>query len=354
MFNITERIRRRMLRWLLVGVDPELVRRALKTINGGTTKHGTVSIDASNITLPGLVDGVDVSGIPHDAAGVPYALDKRGDTMSGLLKVEMGGTNVRLYGYESLGYVGSVGDLILFASDIPQMNLSSGWIYSKNFLPYADATYGLGYSGYRWSNLYLSGNAIIDGLVDGVDVGSHDHSGGTMGPAPLALTAIPEHGAAKHINVTRELFIPATEDFSTNATVKVYGLYAVVELAYGVSGEVRFSFKVPDDFVSFTSLKAVWLATVASGNVRWAMLAQYAASGEQHDTHYESRTLGETATGGDGIMNVQAPVDPLTLSALTKGDYLGIRLYRDGSHENDTLESGMSVLGLLFTYVAEQ
>ena len=192
MFNITERIRRRMLRWLLVGVDPELVRRALKTINGGTTKHGTVSIDASNITLPGLVDGVDVSGIPHDAAGVPYALDKRGDTMSGLLKVEMGGTNVRLYGYESLGYVGSVGDLILFASDIPQMNLSNGWIYSKNFLPYADATYGLGYSGYRWSSLYLSGNAIIDGLVDGVDVGSHDHSGGTMGPAPLALTAIPD------------------------------------------------------------------------------------------------------------------------------------------------------------------
>lgn len=83
MFNITERVRRRMLRWLLVGVDPELVRRALKTINGGATKGGTVSIDASNITLPGTVDGVDVSGIPHDAGGVPYALDKRGDTMAG-------------------------------------------------------------------------------------------------------------------------------------------------------------------------------------------------------------------------------------------------------------------------------
>ena len=107
--------------------------------------------------------------------------------MTDLLKIEMGGTNVRLYGYESIGYVGSANDFILFAHDVPQINAANGWIYSKNFLPYSDNTYTLGYSpSYRWKHLYLSGNVLVDGLVDGVDVGSHDHgSGAGMGPAVI-------------------------------------------------------------------------------------------------------------------------------------------------------------------------
>lgn len=75
--SITERIRRRIVRWLLTDVDPRFVSRALKTINGGATKHGTVSIDTSNITLPGTVDGVDVGSHDHSAgAGMGPAVKR--------------------------------------------------------------------------------------------------------------------------------------------------------------------------------------------------------------------------------------------------------------------------------------
>lgn len=163
------------------------------------------------------------------------------------------------------------------------------------------------------------------------------------------------HGATEHNNVTRELFLPALEGYILEGVSDVHGLYAEA------MGEpnlyepiVMFSFKVPDDFVSFISLKGIWESPAAAGNMYWDMGANYAAAGEHFTTHEEYPAMAVTATSGLSIINVQEPANPLTLALLTKDDYLGITWERDGANPLDTLENYVYFYGLLFTYEAEQ
>lgn len=163
-----------------------------------------------------------------------------------------------------------------------------------------------------------------------------------------------EHGAVKHTDVTRTIFIPATEGFVEAGTRGTFG-YAVVTGADNLNEPVcYFTLKVPDDFVSFVSVRAVWATSAASGNMVWMLNAYYAASGEVYDIHTEEPEPGVTATGGSTIINVQEPVTPLTLANLATGDYLGLFFGRIGSAAEDTLDAPVELLGLLFTYTAEQ
>jgi len=170
-----------------------------------------------------------------------------------------------------------------------------------------------------------------------------------------AAAGMVEHGADMHTNVTRELFIPAISGHIRAGTVMYYDEYGVIQGGANLSEPwVYISFTVPDDFVSFGSLKAVWMCTAAAGNMYWYMNANYAAEGEVVDTHADSPAIGATATGGVEILNVQEPANPLTLAGLAAGDYIGLEFGRDGSNALDTLNAAMYLYGFLFTYTAEQ
>lgn len=161
------------------------------------------------------------------------------------------------------------------------------------------------------------------------------------------------HGAAQHTNVTRELFIPALSAYSSGVA-SVFAWYPSYELADAQNKEVRLSMKVPDDFVSFISAKAVWLCAAAAGNMYWRLQAYYAASPQAYNQHTDTPALGVTATGGNNIMNVQEPANALTLTDLAKGDYICFYFTRGGTDDLDTLNTKVLFLGLLFTYTAEQ
>lgn len=164
------------------------------------------------------------------------------------------------------------------------------------------------------------------------------------------------HGAAQHTDVTRELFLPANEGYIKTGAPKSMGFFACVDgLADGADDpEIYFAMKVPDDFVSFASLQAVWASPAAAGNAKWKFNAHYGASGENYAIHSDLPAYGVTATGGANIINVQEPANPLTLASLAAGDYLGFYLKRDGAHADDTLDDVFKLLGILFTYVANQ
>jgi len=162
------------------------------------------------------------------------------------------------------------------------------------------------------------------------------------------------HGAAQHTDVTRELFIPASEGYILYGALAGRGFYAVAYAGADADLWVQVSFKVPDDFVSFTSVKAVWQSAAAAGDMYWWLHAHYAASGELYTTHSETPAMGTTTTDGVNLWNIQEPANALTLANLAKGDYIGITFSRDGDDANDTLDSGVYLLGLLFTYTAQQ
>lgn len=167
-------------------------------------------------------------------------------------------------------------------------------------------------------------------------------------------TKVEEHGANKHTNVTREVFLSAGEARVAAGTLVTYASYAVAEGAADLDEPVAyFNMKVPDDFVSFGSVKAVW-AAVGTGNMRWRLEAAYAAHGEGVVTHSDSPAHGETAIAVIATWYAQEPANPLILASLAAGDYIGIEVWRNGTHANDTIDTEVKLLGLLFTYTAEQ
>lgn len=189
------------------------------------------------------------------------------------------------------------------------------------------------------SKLAFTANKLLKGAGPGAD--------------PTEVDSPEVHGADKHTNVTRELFILATTGSTTGVAADL-GYFPCIELADGVTNFIRVAFKVPDDFVSLSSLKAVWSAGVAAGNMRWSLNALYGAEGEVYNAHTDNPAYGETATGGINRLNIQEPANPLTLALLAIGDYVGIRMGRNAGHANDTIDDDVCVLGFLFTYVGEQ
>lgn len=163
------------------------------------------------------------------------------------------------------------------------------------------------------------------------------------------------HGAAQHNDVTRELFLPANEGYGTGTPSTGLAPWVVVIGGANLNEpDWCFAIKVPDDFVSFTKVEAVWMCAPAAGNMYWYLNAMYAASGQDYNEHSDVPVAGVTATAGVWLINVQEPANPLTLVDLAIGDYLGLRFRRSGANALDTLDSDVYFLGLLFTYVASQ
>lgn len=192
-------------------------------------------------------------------------------------------------------------------------------------------------------------------LVPKAHEGTHASGGADAIDSALAAAAIPTHGAAKHTDITRRMFLPANEGFVAAGASAQGGYYGVAQGGADANEPVVFfSFRVPDDFVSLTSLKAVWYAGVAAGNMYWKLRMMSAADGEVYNTDSNDPAEGTTATGGNNIINVQEPANPLTFAGLAAGDFIGIGFVRTGTHASDTLNATAKLLGLLFTYTANQ
>lgn len=164
----------------------------------------------------------------------------------------------------------------------------------------------------------------------------------------------PEHGADKHTDVTRELFIPAYWARLAGCIQANKGEYIAIRFTDAQDQNLLLIMRVPDDFVSFVSLKVRWLTDVAAGNMYWRTHATYAAAGEAYFTHSDTPGYGATSNLGANLFHVQEPVNPLTLPNLAKGDVIALRFQRDATYVSDTINSWVWVMGLLFTYVADQ
>lgn len=163
---------------------------------------------------------------------------------------------------------------------------------------------------------------------------------------------VPEHGADSHFDVTRSIFIPAIDDNDVNVIQSTLGYYQTKRMP-DANSSVWFTIMVPLNFVSFTSVKLIWSSPAAAGNMNWHLLAHYAGDGEAYNTHTDAPARGVTATSGANRINIQEPLNPLTLANLAIGDVLGIRYFRVVLAE-DTLDDIVHALGLIFTYVADQ
>lgn len=199
-----------------------------------------------------------------------------------------------------------------------------------------------------------SGFKIEGPIEDAADAGAAGEallSAGVGAPPVWGSPAPGVHGVDQHTDVTRELFIPASEGHIAAGVLTQNG-YPVVEGAVDADEPVVYLLmKVPDDFVSFTKVEAVWLS--GDGDMYWRIRANYAAASEGLNTNQDTPAWAVTTSGGVNVINVQEPANPLALANLAKGDYIGFCFWREGTHVSDTVAT-VWLFGLLFTYVAEQ
>ena len=148
-------------------------------LGDGTHRFGNI-FAAYNISVGGNVDGVDVGSHTHSGVGAmgpvlvkeayPQALLLDGSrTMTGDLTIEKDSPLLEIKAPVS--------------GTIPRIRLSRPEIGSMDIDLTVD---GLEITG---GNLYLDGDFTLAGTVDGVDVGSHTHLGGTGGPAVAGVRA---------------------------------------------------------------------------------------------------------------------------------------------------------------------
>ena len=163
------------------------------------------------------------------------------------------------------------------------------------------------------------------------------------------------HGADKHIDIARKLFLPATAGFVEAGTVALgsEGYYGVVRgEANTDTPKVHVNGRVPEDFVSFVALKAVWSSPAVSGNMQWYLKVALAPVGEYCALKVESPSPRTTATSGWNEIN--ASEGGITFELAAKDDYFGISFIRQGSIGSDTLDEIMELYGFLFEYIANQ
>lgn len=197
---------------------------------------------------------------------------------------------------------------------------------------------------------------IVSVEAKSIDVASPGFVKATEGEYNDYISSLPEVKPEPPQYLGRELFLSVSEGYIEAGTATKRGMFPTAQGAANlVEPKVYWSIKVPIDFVSFTSVKAVWL--VESGhptNMYWRLDAHYGALGESPQVHTDLPGWGVTATVGNGLIAVQEAALPLTLANLALDDYLGIYFGRFGSDALDTLDTTVELFGLLFTYVTNQ
>jgi len=197
------------------------------------------------------------------------------------------------------------------------------------------------------------GASVIDSVADRAAAIAVHAALASVHHTKTAPYTLEEHGADKHNNVTRQIFVEASGGhLATGPTYDLEKGSAVRGDANSFGPDVYLSMKVPPDFVSFQSVKAVWSGD-GSGDMYWRMLASWAADNELKNTHMEL-TDWDTTFGNPLRINIDAHPDPLLLANLAAGDWLGIRFLRDGANALDTVNDIVRFAGLLFIYTASQ
>ncbi len=163
------------------------------------------------------------------------------------------------------------------------------------------------------------------------------------------------HGRADHTDRTRYKFYPFYNDVDANASLGLFNSHSFVNMPDGVLTEVPVEFRVPDDFVTFLQMKLVWSATRAPGaaNMRWRLTAGYGHFNESFQNHIDAPAYGVSAWGGSEWMHEQLSPNALAMAGLALGDYIGVKVWRDGGHGDDTIGATVKAWGTLLIYTAD-
>lgn len=142
----------------------------------------------------------------------------------------------------------------------------------------------------------------------------------------------------------KKKFIPPVY---TNGAGWTINSHAGVKLADAASKSAYAEFRVPGDFYANGTLKGV-IIPAASGNIYFVIYTDYASNNEPNQAHSQNSGVGTETV----VMNWVEVLStrPVTLTALSVGDYVGCWFNRVATNVLDTVEADVLFLGFLFEY----
>jgi len=152
---------------------------------------------------------------------------------------------------------------------------------------------------------------------------------------------------------TRTFLVPAPTGLNTTDSTQVL-VGEVPEATHGLpmvdakSVSAYGRFKVPADFLSGMTVKALFEPATASGNLSYQVAAQYGAVGEAFNNHTDASGGQVTAVTAD-VLN--APYT-LALTNVAAGDIVSLSAARDGGDASDTLGVVVFFAGFVVEYTA--
>jgi len=153
--------------------------------------------------------------------------------------------------------------------------------------------------------------------------------------------------AAQIADRTRTLFVPCigqtVSGSSAPRTVDNGWLMADTVSTYAF-GE----FYIPSDYASGMTVVAV-IHTPSAGNAYLTHTAYYAAPGEAYNAASTVSAASAVALLADKLTEVK----PLTLSGIAAGDYVTLKLLREGGNAKDTVNNSVYLKGWLVSYTAD-
>ena len=207
-------------------------------------------------------------------------------------------------------------------------------------------------------SLAIADDSIVEGKLDVSNAPTNGYflqaQSGEGGGLTWAAVTTAAHGASSHTDIAKSLFIPSMgAHIAQGFTVVNGGRHHALRAADGDDCRGTFTMRVPDDFVSFTSIKMLWQTPATSGNLVFLCYFHWAGVGEADSTNAETGTQQTVATGGAEVF-VLSEMGDIALSGLAAKDFLGseFRCYRNNG--SDTLSNHVDVFGWEFNYVASQ
>lgn len=184
-------------------------------------------------------------------------------------------------------------------------------------------------------------NAIsIDGMSDDPEIN-------VQGDIDLNQEIIKDTGT-----VNKTMFIPSTAYATGSGSLGYYGY----DLVDGGQTWVTWGFQMPEDYVSGASLDLVWYEDSggnATGNMYVDWTIDYGAEGQAWNVHTDT-TGYETLAHSGSAEDINESGVTATYSSLAVGDYVMLKLERNGGNAADTIGADVWARGILLSYVGEQ
>ena len=138
---------------------------------------------------------------------------------------------------------------------------------------------------------------------------------------------------------TSQFFVPVQFGFGGVATL--LGTYYIYQIN-GVGDYTASNFRIPNDFSSLTSVKAL-IIPITTGTFDWTVTTNFAANGQAYQTHTDSATADAQAATNFQMLELDISA---AFTGLAAGDIVGLTFTLDAL----TTTSALSMLGFDVQY----